>query len=135
LKRQISTIKAFTPFLALMCGNDKDEVVRIERPMHGRATFDKPSPGKPLPLTNHYIHRSHRKFNSEFEWEDEDGKAWFNDTQDRLCTVEEIAHGCRKKDHLPAFRELKRLPVYYYNTVHLAALCPASGEFKYTVKK
>jgi len=135
LKQEISTVRAFTPFLALLCGDKKGQVARIERPMHGRATVAKPNDGRPLPLTNHYIHRSHRKFNSEFEWEDEDGKAWFNDTQDRLCTVEEIAHGCRKKDHLPAFRELKRLPVYYYNTVHLAALCPASGEFKYTVKK
>ena len=135
LKRQISTIKAFTPFLALMCGNDKDEVVRIERPMHGRATFDKPSPGKPLPLTNHYIHRSNRKLNSDMEGTDEDGQIWLSDTTERLCAVEEIAHACRKKSKLPIFRELKRQPVYYCCTVHLAALCPARGEFKYTVRK
>ena len=135
LKHEIGTVRAFTPFLALLCGNEKGESVRIERPMHGRATLAKPTEGRPLPLTNHYIHRSHRKYNSDFEWEDEDGKAWFNDTQDRLCTVEEIAHGCRREKKLPAFRKLKRLPVYFYNTVHLAALCPARGEFKYTVRK
>jgi len=135
LKKQISTIKAFTPFLALMCGNDKDEVVRIERPMQGRATFDKPSLGRPLPLTNHYIHRSNRKLNSDMEGTDEDGQLWLSDTTERLCAVEKIANACRKKSKLPVFRELKRQPVYYCCTVHLAALCPARGEFKYTVRQ
>jgi uncharacterized protein YbjT (DUF2867 family) len=48
---------------------------------------------------------------------------------------EKIARACQKKLKLPVFRELKRQPVYYCCTVHLAALCPARGEFKYTVRQ
>jgi len=40
--------------------------------------------------SNHYLHRDHRKLNSETEWTDEDGQEWMIDTEEGISEVHRL---------------------------------------------
>lgn len=123
---EISSANAFTPFLSLICGTNPGEMLRIERPEKGRATKAKPTKGCALALSNHYLHRAHRKFNS--------GADNNGDTDERLAEVEQIAHSLQRSVKLPTFTRLKTPPVYNSATVHTAVMCPGAETFKFSTR-
>ena len=133
LQHGLMTVKTMTPFMSLICGTEVGEELRIERPEHGKATKEKPPKGRSLALTNHYIHKNHRALNTDTFWTDEEGLDWCSDTEERLCEVEEIAHSLNRSERLPALGMLKVDPVFNSCTAHIALMCPASEEFKYSV--
>lgn len=132
LEQGLMSVKTMTPFMSLICGTEVGEELRIERPEHGKATKDRPPKGRSLALTNHYIHKNHRKLNTDTFWTDEEGLDWCSDTEERLCEVEEIAHSLNRSERLPALGKLKVDPVFNSSTAHIALMCPASEEFKYS---
>lgn len=133
--RGVIRAKPLSPFLALVCGTEPGEIARIERPNRRVATHAKSDPDKILGLANHYIHRNHRKWNSETEWTDEDGQEWVIDTVDRLAWIEHLARAFRRNRVLPTFANMRVRPVFNSCTVHMAIMCPAQGTAKFSNRK
>jgi len=132
LRDNILTSKPFTPFLSLICGTERGEVARIEKPDQGTATCVRPTKRSPhLALSNHYVHRNHRSLNSETEWEDEDGQEWMNDTHERFCEVHRLAQEAEGFTRFPGLGRFEEEPVCNDYTVHLALMRPATGTLKF----
>ena len=132
LRKNILAARPFSPFLSLLCGAERGEVVRIEKPNQGRASCVRPTRRSPqLVLSNHYVHRNHRSFNGDTEWVDEDGQQWISDTHERLCHVRRLAREAEGCQRLPGLWRFEEDPVRNNCTVHLALMRPATGTLKF----
>ncbi len=135
LLRGITQAKPISPFLALLCGTTPGEVARVERPTRHVATRAKPAPNKIFGLTNHNIHRNHRKLNTQTEWTDASGRQWVFDTEDRLTCVEGLARTFQRDRALPTFAKMRVPPVFNACTVHMAILSPAQETAKFSNRR
>jgi hypothetical protein len=131
MRANILSSRTFTPFLSLLCGTEQGEATRIEKPFHGSATSTRPSAKTPAALSNHYLHRDHRKLNSETEWTDEDGEEWMSDTEERFSEVHRLGSEAEGGARLPGLRRFEEEPVFNDSTVHLALMRPATGTLKF----
>ena len=131
MRDNIVAASAFTPFLSLLCGSERGEVTRIEKPFQGKATCTRPTAKTPAALSNHYLHRDHRKLNSETEWIDEDGQEWMSDTEERISEVCRMATEAAGSARMPALRRFEIEPVFNDATVHLALMRPATETLKF----
>ena len=132
LRQNILAAKPFTPFLSVLCGTERGEVVRIEKPDRCSASCVRPTRRSPhLVLSNHYTHPNHRPLNGETSWMDEAGHEWINDTHERFCQVHRLAWESEGCPRLPGLRRFEEDPVRSDSTVHLALMRPATGTLKF----
>lgn len=131
MRENILAARTFTPFLSLLCGTEHGESTRIEKPFQGKATCTRPSAKFSTALSNHYLHRDHRKLNSETEWTDDDGQEWMINTEDRISEVHRLASEAEGSARLPGLRRFEEEPVFNDSTVHLALMRPATQTLKF----
>ena len=132
LRENILSAKPFTPFLSLICGTERGEMARIEKPDQGTATCVRPTKRNPtLALSNHYIHRNHRSLNTPTEWTDENGQEWMSDTNERFCEVHRLAQEANGFTRFPGLGKFEEDPVCNDHTVHLAVMRPATVTMKF----
>ncbi len=132
LRKNILAAKPFTPFLSLLCGTERGEAARIEKPNQGTATCVRATKRNPhLALANHYVHRNHRTLNTETEWTDADGQDWMSDTHERFCEVHRLAQEAEGCQRLPGLRRFEEEPVRNDHTVHLALMRPATATLRF----
>lgn len=135
LQQGIMESKPLSPFLSLICGTEPGEIVRIEHPTRHIATRTKAKSDGVLGLSNHYIHRNHRKWNGPDEWADEDGNEWVFDTAERLIYAENLAKKFKRSPAFPTFSKMKMPPVFNDCTVHMAIMCPGQEKAKFSNHK
>jgi hypothetical protein len=124
LVRRIAKYQTMTAFFAHAVGTTPAEQVIVESyadSFHRR----RPSPGKPLIQTNHYVSSFGHHLNPSEE-PDDDGYYW--DTYPRFAALTKRLRAERPKSLAAGLKTIGRGPVTHASTMNQMALCPATSE-------